>query len=562
MMKGKNVNAKVVKNVTKNKNMVKNLEREEGDLPPPRSWSGKDVKSFFKPRNKAKVRNYKPMKVIYAETGSMEDSEREETLKQKGIFNAAYDSNLFLRKKLKTRMEKKDMNAEQTEDQKDLGKIMENDVGNEIWNCLGPGGKASLCLGSTEHQKLKHKEMRKIAKGMLDEFWTKYNNYKEDTATDTWWDAITGDAGPDLREPDDRIGYLDYERRGGYRYRNVKYVRYYTDNVHEYGSATWQVRQREKELDEYDEDAEFWLKVHTEEDEREEKHCHWKGVATDENGEMIVINPKVKEEPNTDQSEGLWPCEACEKTLDEASTAWTLEGKTPHAWCELCVDEAAEKQLTKEKGSKLEEDKNEKHVGKEDDLNKDENAKTCMECDKELSEKDTWWTQEPGRLMCGRCSRGMQLETAHSERKQEPESEELDENDHGTEEDQAGDTEEGSPWPYRRDCPGCGEREDKCACICTKCLMIYCICNEHLKDEGNTEKEAELEKNEDTDTPCGKCGMYHDMQEEDGTKFESDPSESGWSSEFTDSEEWESEFTDDGSDEDYGYGDYEYTNCG
>ena len=113
MLKGKNVNAKVVKNVTKNKNMVKNLEREEGDLPPPRSWSGKDVKSFFKPRNKAKVRNYKPMKVIYAETGNMKDNEREEILKQKGIFNAAYDSNLFLRKKLKTRMEEKDTNAEQ-----------------------------------------------------------------------------------------------------------------------------------------------------------------------------------------------------------------------------------------------------------------------------------------------------------------------------------------------------------------------------------------------------------------------------------------------------------------
>jgi len=386
---------------------------------------------------------------------------------------------------------------------------MESDVGNEIWDCLGPGGKASLCLGSTEHQKLKHKEMRKIAKGMLDEFWTKYNDYKEDTATDTWWDAITGDAGPDLREPDDRIGYLDYERRGGYRYSHVKYVRYYADNVHEYGSASWQVRQREKDLDEYDEDAEFWLKVHTEEDERAAKHCHGEDVATDENGEMIVNEQKAKEEPN---KRGI--------------------------------------------------DSNEKQVGKEVDLNEDENAKTCMECDKELDEKDTWWTQEPGRLMCGRCSRGMQLETAHSERKQEPESEELDENDHGTEEDQAGDTEEGSPWPYRRECPGCGEREDKCACICTKCLMIYCICNEHLKDEGNTEKEAELEKNEDTDTPCGKCGMYHDMQEEDGTKFESDPSESGWSSEFTDSEEWESEFTDDGSDEDYGYGDYEYSNCG
>jgi hypothetical protein len=81
-----------------------------------------------------------------------------------------------------------------------------------------------------------------------------------------------------------------------------------------------------------------------------------------------------------------------------------------------------------------------------------------------------------------------------------------------------------------------------------------------LKDEGNTENEAELEENEDTDTPCGKCGMYHDMQEEDDTKFESDPSESEWSED--DSEEWESEFTDDGSDEDYGYGDYEYTNCG
>jgi len=25
---------------------------------------------------------------------------------------------------------------------------------------------------------------------------------------DTWWDAITGDVGPDLREPEDRIGYL------------------------------------------------------------------------------------------------------------------------------------------------------------------------------------------------------------------------------------------------------------------------------------------------------------------------------------------------------------------
>ena len=121
MLKGKNVNAKVVKNVTKNKNMVKNLEREEGDLPPSRSWSGKDVKSFFKPRNKAKVRNYKPMKVIYAETGNMKDSEREEILKQKGIFNVAYDSNLSLRKKLKTRTENKDMDTEQTEDQTELG---------------------------------------------------------------------------------------------------------------------------------------------------------------------------------------------------------------------------------------------------------------------------------------------------------------------------------------------------------------------------------------------------------------------------------------------------------
>ena len=81
MMKGKTVNAKVMKNGTKNNNMVKNLERAERGLPPPRSWSGKDVKSFFKPRNKAKVQNYKPMKVIYAETGNMEEGEREEALK-------------------------------------------------------------------------------------------------------------------------------------------------------------------------------------------------------------------------------------------------------------------------------------------------------------------------------------------------------------------------------------------------------------------------------------------------------------------------------------------------